>query len=354
LNKFKEMQRTIVYLLLLLILGGGVYFFIFRNGEENLFDKKEAGFTVKDTSDIGRIFLVKTNGESITLTRTDSAWMLNNRYKARRGTVAGLLGTLTRQEAMYPVPEASHNGVVKVLSGNSIKVELYDRDGERMRVFYVGGQANNYEGTYMLMENAKRPYVVNIPNFHGFLTPIYSTDLAEWRELSVFRLQPDEIKEVSVQYAEEPLNSFTIKQDGKLTVDIHPELMAGKSLNEERAKAYLRFFDNVNCEGYLNGIDHLDSIISSVPLICKMDVISKAGRHQHIDIYRMPINKRSKNLRAEIPSRFDIDRMYATMNNYRDTVIIQSYTFNKLFRKGFEFYEQDPPKTMMGIEAGKK
>jgi hypothetical protein len=42
-----------------------------------------------------------------------------------------------------------------------------------------------------------------------------------------------------------------------------------------------------------------------------------------------------------IDNRFDADRFYAVINNFKDTVIIQRETFDKIFRKGYEFYEAD-------------
>ena len=42
-----------------------------------------------------------------------------------------------------------------------------------------------------------------------------------------------------------------------------------------------------------------------------------------------------------IDNRFDADRFYAVINNFKDTVIIQRFTFDKIFRKAYEFYEAD-------------
>jgi len=347
------MGKTISYLLLLVILGVGVYYFVFKDREA--FGKSEASFTVKDTSKIGKIFMARTSGESVTVERTSKGWILNGKYKARKGTLDNLLRTLTLQQALYPVAENLHNNVIKTLTGSSVKVELYDLEGEKINTFYVGGSAYNFSGTYMLQEGAKRPYVVQIPNFHGFLTPNYATDFDDWRDRSVINLQPEEVKSFSIQYIAEPLNSFTIDYSSEHPkVIIDPSLNFNEPLNERRAKVYQKYFTDIYAEGYLNGIPDMDSTLASVPKFCIMNVEAKDGWKQKIEIYKMPLNKRSKNLGSAEEGDFDIDRFYGVINNNQDTVLLQAYTFDKFFRRAYEFYQEDETTKMMGIPQGKK
>lgn len=335
------MQKTLLYLLLLLIIATGAYFFVFKNNTKNIFSDKEAGFNVYDTAMVGKIFLARTNGEEITLVRTDSGWILNNKYKAHTGVLNTFLRTLKLQQAAYPVPEELHNGIIKSMAGTSVKVELYDLKGEKMKTFYVGIEVGRSAGNYMLMEHAKRPYAVVIPNFEGILSPIYSTDITDWRNRNVFDLNPGAIKSVAVQYPSEPLNSFTVKNEDSLEVETAPGVPGSNPLNQRRVKAFLGFFSNLNCEGFMMSMPKMDSIIASVPKLCSIDLVSKNGKEQRVDVYRMPNDQRSKNLLSPRDDGYDIDRYYAVMNNYKDTAVIQSATFNKIFRKAYEFYQAD-------------
>ena len=347
------MQKTILYVLLLVILGAGVYFFVFS--DKRIYKKSEAAFNIKDTASIGKIFLAKTTGENVTVTRTDSGWMLNGKYKARMGTLNNLMRTLYLQEPLYPVSEGSHNNVIKTLAGNSIKVELYDRDGDKINTFYVGSAAYNFSGTYMLQEGAKRPYVVQIPNFHGFLTPNYATEFDDWRDRTVINLPPEAVQSFSIKYPEEPLNSFTIDYSSeKPKVLIDPSLQFNTPLNERRAMVYKKYFTDIYCEGYLNGIPDMDSILASVPKFCEMDIVAKNGWRQHIEIFKMPLNKRSKNLATAEEGDYDIDRFYGVINNNKDTVLLQAFTFDKFFRRAYEFFQEDQTATMMGVPQNKK
>ncbi len=337
------MKQTFLYILILAALGAGVWFIFFRD-DSNIFTSQDAGFTIKDTGAIGRIFIADNSNNSIKLERTAYGWKLNDQYKALPSSVKTLLFTLSVQAAQRPVPVQAHNDVVRRLA-NSNKVEIYDRQGNKMRVFYVGTETPGFTGTYMVMEGGTRPYVVQIPGFEGYLTPRYLPLERYWRDRTVFDIDSKNITKVSMQYPLEPLNSFTITQTGdKPVVTIDPALMEGKTLNEKRAKTYLGFFKNVNSESIASGLSGVHEAISSVPKLCVMEVTGSNGYAQHAEIYYMPKNKRSKN--SDVPitdtaSNFDADRLYAVINHQHDTVAIQTGIFNKFFRLGYEFFVAD-------------
>jgi hypothetical protein len=340
------MKKTILYLLILLILGFGVYYFIFKPAPDSPYTQTEAGFTIKDTAAIGKIFLASPDGESILLERTDSGWVVNKKYKALKSTLQLLLLTLTQQEALYPVTKNAYDNVIKALSTASIKVEVYGRDSKKIRVFYVGGAAVNNAGTNMLIEGAHTPYVVQIGSFNGALTPRYTTNLKDWRDRTVFDIPADEIKSISVKYAGKPLNSFEITRDkDSLIISADPAIAQHlDGPNTRRAHLYLKYFTDVNCEGYLNGLPDNDTTIKTAPKQSSIDIVGMHGQHQHADIYWMALNRRSKNRmvsNAFVPDDYDADRLYAVINNYRDTVMIQQFAFRNVFRNAVEFFQKD-------------
>ena len=340
------MNKTILYVVLLMILGIGVWYFIFS--DKNSFGAGEADFRVKDTAGIYKIFLADKRGRSILLQRESDGWRLNNEHPALRSSINNLLTTLASQDAMRPVADNIHNLVVKDLAASGIKVELYGKNDKPMRIFYVGGQVGADAGSYMLMEGAEKSYVVQIPGFQGYLTPRYSTEFKDWRDRTVFAVPADQLQTVSLQYVheDENLNSFVINRvsDEEFDVQVDPSLTQGKILNKRRVSVYTKYFGWVNCEGFLNGAPGLDSIIASAPKRCILEVADKKGRKQHVEIFWMRQDQRSKNLDTpdpQTPEGFDSDRFYATMNNFKDTMIIQRVSFDKILRRAFEFYEED-------------
>lgn len=337
------MRKTLLYVVLLAILGFGVYYFLFA--EKDVFGVDEAGFTIKDTGNIGKVYMVQKDGNAITLERSDNGWVANGSHAVIPSVMNDFLTTLATQKAMFPAPTNAHNTVVKAMSTQAIKVELYTLGGKKKTVFHVGGQANDNKGTYMLKEGAKRPYVVQLPAYEGYLTPRYNIDLATWKDRTIVDLKPAQVQEVSIGYVEEPLNSFTVKRisDDSVAVLIDDVLMKGKELNKRRLNTYLSFFGKVAYEGSINGTIGLDSIIANVKKRCTVDIIGTNNVQKHMDVYWMPITKRSKNRLfpdVDIETGYDGDRFYAVIDN-KDTVIIQVGTFDKIFRLGYEFYEAD-------------
>src|ERR1043165_7678456 len=108
------MRRTAIYLAILAVLGFGIWYFLFRT--ENPYSSSEAGFTIKDTASIGKLFLAASDGESVTIERTDTGWMVNKKYHALRSTLDLLLTTLYQQIPLYPIPKTAYENVVKALS----------------------------------------------------------------------------------------------------------------------------------------------------------------------------------------------------------------------------------------------
>ncbi len=336
------MRKTVLYLAILAILAASIYLFLIK-GNTNT---PTMGFTIKDTGSIGKLFLVSGDGESVTLDRTDTGWMVNKKYRALPSTLNLLLATLAQQEALYPVTKSAADIVMKNLATDGIKIEIYDRKGKKMSVFHVGGIAVNNTGTNMLMDGSSTPYVVHVINFNGYLTSRYTVFLKDWRDSTVFNIPYEEIQSVAIDYAGNPVNSFEIIKDkDSVTIKADPSLAHGlDGFNARRARVFLKYFANVNCEGFINGIADNDTTIATAPKQSTIDVKGIHGQHQRIDIYWMALNRRSKNrvvANSDVPDDYDADRLYAVINNHQDTVVIQQFAFRNIFHKAFEFYQKD-------------
>lgn len=329
------MRKTLPYLLLLILLGVGVWYFL-RRPEGESFDPDEAGFTVSDTAAIHRIFLASRTGSRVTLERTPQGWMLDGKYPALRANVRQLLTTLYKQKAAYPVPKGSHNFIVKGMAGGSVKVELFGKDGRPLRTFYVGAETPDFDGTYMLMEGAERPYVVKMSGFEGYLQPRYATSWYDWRDRTVFDVPAAAIQRASVKYAEDPHQSFAISRTPE-GIAVEMDGPAPGPANVRRAEQYLSFFQNVNSEGYFNGKRDVRESIATTAKKCDIELQTTGGT-QRVAVYWEPVNQRSKNVGGEL---YDPDRYYAIINGGADTVGIQQQAFEKIFRDGREFFAAD-------------
>lgn len=335
------MGKTLVYVVLLGILGFGVYFFFFKSAD-NLYQEKDANFTFRDTAAIGKIFLVDNNGTSILLERqADNKWLLNKEFPAMPLQIVNILTCLKMQTAFSPVPARDHDRVVKLLAGLATKVEVYDRKGNKMRAFYVAGQGPNYHGSYMILEGAQQPYLVEIQGFDGYLTPRYTVEFNDWHSRTLIALSEADIASIEIQYPEDPSNSFKMSNTGASPTISGPAANSASPLNIRRALSYLTFFKNVNAEGLLNGIPHLDSTIANAKLRCKFIAQAKDNKQIALDIYWIPLSEQEQEINAQEGSVVEqVERHYCVNRSSNDTFLIQTRTFEKLLQKGAVFYQQ--------------
>jgi hypothetical protein len=83
-----------------------------------------------------------------------------------------------------------------------------------------------------------------------------------------------------------------------------------------------------------------------MPAKAVIDLRGKGGYHQQATIIYYPLDRRSKNLTAtptSMDERFNSDRYFAIINDGKDTATVQTFTFNKIFRRGYEFFQADAP-----------
>ena len=345
------MFKTLLYLAILAVLGFGVWYFLFSEKSGQVFSSSDAGFTIRDTGSIGKIFLAPNNSsETITLVRKGDSWVVNGRYPVLQSTLDQLLTTMYFQRAAFPVPPQQRDAMIRGLAGAGIKVEVYNRGSEKMRTFYVGGELNQFAGTVMLIDGSETPYVVQIPGFEGYLTTRYASDIGVWRDRIIFDVPPDQIEQISVHYPRERLNDFTVRQspDGKLSVALDTQLHLATPLNMSRVKSYLTRFSKVYNEGYMNGLLDLDSTVRSMPEKAVIDVRGKGGYHALAHFIFFPIDRRSKNQNNDpktFDEHFNLDRYFVILNNGADTASVQVPRMVPILRQGYEFYEGEESAT---------
>ncbi len=336
------MRKTLLYILLLGVLGALAWYFLIREND-SVFSSAEAGFTVKDTAAISKIFL-SNREESLTLTRTDSGWRVNDKYPVLPASLATLFQALHGQYAIGPVSQAAHNNVVQAMSVSSTKVEIYGKNGQKIRTFFVGNEARDFNNTYMLMEGAKRPYIVSLRGFEGFLTPRYSPKLTDWRDRTLFNTPPDQIRSVAVTYPNAPENSFTITASGN-GLQITPPI-PGVTADPARLRDYLGFFRKINAEGYVNGTYHMDSLIVHAPRYATISVTTDKGTHT-AELYFMAATQRT-GFGAAITidgEMYDSERQYAVLDK-QDTLLVQQQMFEKILQPHAIFFPQATTDTL--------
>lgn len=337
------MNKNLIYAFILLFLIGAMY----------LITKSDKGpvhsdadywptFNIDDTAAVHKIFMVDKDQNEILLARDkeeNASWILNEDYKARIGNVNTILESAKRIRIDRPAPKAAHNNIVREMASMSTKVEFYDKNEELIRSYYIGHPTNNYLGSYSYIEGSDQIFVTHIPGWDGHLSSRFKLDIEDYRSRNVFNFRTDEINFVKVDYPDSPDLSFEMEQRGAQDFLVRSLYSEEKiKANSNKALSYLNKFQNLNAEAYYNNFSERDSILKMVPY-CNITVMDKKGRSSEMTAYLM--GRRTDSYaqfdRQGNPMEVDVDKLYATINNHRDFVVIQRYVFGELFKQYKDF-----------------
>jgi hypothetical protein len=333
-------------LLIVVTLGAtAAYTYYLKKNKEAPAD--EQTFHIDNTDAITKIFMADKTGKKVLLEKNNKSWIVNKKHKAFQAKVDLLLETMRRIRVYHPVTEKQWNTVVRELATTAVKVEIYlNNESTPTRVYYVGNPTTDGYGTYMIAEIngkvAQRPYVVYIPGFNGNVTPRYFLDEKDWRDLSIFNYSIDNIQSVSVQWLEQPSESFTFIRAGRDSFYM-PENDVGLPLFKTGVNKFLNSFTYLNAESLENENPLKDSVLVDQPFLT-ITVTPVKGKPTTMQLFHMGINKRSKTQFDEQgnPLPYDLDRYWALVDNGLGFVVVQDYVFGKIMRKKRDFFLQKP------------
>ena len=270
-------------------------------------------------------------------------WAVNGKYRARNDLIDVLLKTMKNLQVKSPVARAAHDNMVKQLATVAVKVEIYQNNNNNPgKVYYVGGATQDKYGTYMLLENSSEPFIMSLPYFSGYLTTRYNTDEYEWRDKTVFNHQFKDIAGVKVEYELNPQYSYTITHTGNWNYTLK-SLQNGKLIENydtTNLLMYLTFFSNVQFEGFVRKMDNAyrDSILSYPP-VSIITVSDMSGKTTKLRTFLKPVSEGGYDSEGN-PVKYDVDRMYALINDEEQLVTIQYFVFDKLFLIIDDFYKK--------------
>ena len=327
----------------------------------NTFRRTISDFALNDSSNVTKIFIGDKNNNSVKLTKlSPGKWMVNDKYPTQKLSVELLLKTMVGIEVQSPVANAAHDNIVRELAVNAVKVEIYqwvyrvDLFGiirwfphEKLtKVYYVGGATQNNLGCFMLMENSSKPFILFLPGFRGFVSPRYSPIEKYWRDYNIFKKTIPEIASIMVEILADPDYSYEVRNNGKNQFSIrglsdHAEIADYDTL---KLLNFLSGFRNLNYEALLNDMDKVrkDSILASQPFII-ISLTDTSGKTKSIKTYHKqgPEGQTDPN---GIPLPYDLDRLYASVNDGQDFTLIQYFTFDKVLRPKSFFVKDNPKK----------
>lgn len=327
------MKKTLILALLFALLGGGAWYAISqKNATKTTTDKPEMDFAIKNTDEIGKIFIADRKLHTATLVRKDDHWVYNNTWKAREDAMKNLLQAIARITVHHTTPLAAEKNMVNSLAADGLKVEIYDRKGEKMKCYYIGGVTNDERGTYAIIEGYETPYVVHIPGFIGQIRIRYMLGDEDWRDRSVFAEQPDKINSISVEYPSRRSDSFVLQKTAKGDYEASPffSTTAKKTgpMRKGFAEAYLVQFERLLAEAFENSNPGRDSISSLVPFAI-LTMKSEGKPEEKVRFWPVAINIAPDTRQASV------ERYYVEKGG--DFMLVHHLPFSGVF-KSYNFF----------------
>ena len=334
-------KANLILISLLAVLGSASAWYFTTNQNTNL-TGYDFEFAVQDTAAVYKIFLADRNGKKVTLTRLNNVdWQLDGKYKAQPNAVFNLLNTIKRVDLKYRLARNAVPNVVQDMAGEGIKVEIYNKNNDKLKVYYVGGSDADGYGTYMMLEGSNEPYCTHIPGFDGGLRPRYFTDTDDWRDRMIFTLKPEEIKTVSVDYPLQKANSFRLTNDGNNS-KVEPFYSTTPQLQRPPTKglveSYLSNYKFLGIEGFENHNEKRDSVKTTAPF-AYINLVTKKGDSTKLTLYALvPKNSHGDVIQNE-KGQVTVER-YLTESSTGDWVLLQHYVWEKVFWGYPSFYTQ--------------
>jgi len=300
-------------------------------------------FAVQDTASVTKIFLADRSGKTIELQREGNRWRLNKKYYARRDAVKILLETLKNISVRSMIAKSMYNTVIKQLSTGAVKCEVYMNGKDQPdKVIYVGNATQDSKGTYMMLENSSVPFVTEIPGFEGYLTPRFFLNELEWRDKTVFDIAYNDIRSVEAVYHPDSARSFRIDFNSDNNFTVSSPVSGNKLQQPDTAVVvnYLSQFTYLNFEffDFMMKQVQRDSILKNPP-VCTFTIMDKKGKETRAKFYHIQVNPftiAGSEASGE-PAKYDVDRLYAFINNDTELVGVQIFAFGKIFRTLSDF-----------------
>lgn len=338
------MNRIRLLLIFAIVVLTIIAFFFIRSDKDKKsknYDFSFREFAVEKIESVDKILLFKRDGEQVKLSRKKNIWYVNDKYIASTTAISNLFSAVKNVRIDYVPPDAAVENIMKSLMYNGIKVELYDKNDDPVKKFYVGDSPENSIGTYYLMEGSASPLVLSLPGFKGNLRVRFSYTQDEWRDRSVYSVKPDDIEELSMKYFFDKDNSFILKRHDE-TFTIGPAFENNKKAvikaNSEYSRTYLLGFENKGCEYIANNIEGRDDILSRLPIV-EIGLKLKNNRTKKLEVFMIP------NLDEEVnDDQTGINKYlnesvlrYIARDENGDLFLIQYEVFKDLFVSGKSF-----------------
>jgi len=319
--------RTIAPLLILLLLGGLAFYFMNVDSAKKANSDQDWVMHIENADDIHRVFIADRKGGKADIVRKGRDWIYNGKYTANPYVMANVLDAITRVRLKNRPTAAAVPNMVKTLSSNSKKVEIYGKNNVLLKSYYVGGVTPDERGTFMIMEGSNNPYVMHIPMNEVSLKHRFFTEELKRRDKTVFRLEPSDIAKVSLEYPKRKNKSFVLEKFNRKW-EIKPfyqtTRVIDKPVSKDLVESYLKEFKRIGAESIETKTQDVMKTLSQKEF-CIVKLVLIDGSEQQVNFF--PILK----FEGENNDKPKPVERYRAVNEKGDIFLTQHLVFKDIF-----------------------
>ncbi len=247
-------------------------------------------FTVEDVRHIEIITIDQKGYPLIHLSKQKDHWLLNSRDKVDKIVINNLLTLFEKIHISYIPSKAAVSNIRRDTKKLGIQVKAYDKSGQELLSYIVGGNTNDEGGTYFMANEEAQPYVMALPMIEGGLRGYFSMTMTDFMDKAVFDIDPDNIVSITVDFRKDLKSSFRITKNGSSDIRVTPlhnildRNIENTPATRNRAKAYVNAFRTLYAESIETENALKDSILQFVPFM-HITVELREDRSLEMDFY---------------------------------------------------------------------
>lgn len=283
----------------------------------------ETDFAIKNIKIVDSVIIYNENQE-ITIVSNGGKWIVDNKYIAEQSAIERLINTLNLVQMNTPLPDDAILQVSKDIK-NGTFVQVFSAK-KLIKAFYIGDYMKG-AGNYMMLKDAKNPYIVNVPNHDFDLRLNFSTNVSKWQSKIVFNLQSEEINSIDYENYAENCSFYLFRKESDFYVAKTIKDANAIKANNENAEYYLTKYANVPIVSFFDNYSQgsIDSLSNLSPLF-EIMITKNAGEVINFKAY--PIFDKDKKVNTDI---------FLALIDNQSLAIAKFYDFD-LLKKNYDYF----------------
>lgn len=337
------MNRTLILLLAVLLLGGIAWWATSSSSKPASADERAEirRFGIAEFDQVDKLFIADRKGHKVTLTRGGvSGWLADGR-PANENIMKNVRDAVQNMDIRSLPTEKAKPYMVKDLATNGILIQAFDKEGNKLRGYYLGNGTHDELGTNAIVEGSEEPYVVHLPHFTGNIRQRFTHWDDEWRDKVYFRVEPENIESFSIEYPHQRNKSFKVNRQGDkyIVAPVYETGQQTRATTRAAVESALTRYEKYYVNRYQNADEDGKAAVKDILPFATITIKQKGSDAQEMRVYpRYAGNTYTHDPKTgDVQQNGGLEAYTAYINDGEDWVLLNVETAQPLF-VGFDSF----------------